>query len=79
MGKAPCELLSGGSDDETIHQQSRSTMYYCAWQSDGEFVIVTLMIFLVPFLVSPVFFVLSLINLVKKSLSHPNGIVMTWS
>ena len=36
-GKVPCELLSGGSDDETIHHQSRSTMYYCAWQSDGEF------------------------------------------
>ena len=36
-GNVPCELLSGGSDDETIHHQSRSTMYYCAWQSDGEF------------------------------------------
>lgn len=41
----------------------------------GNFVIVTLMIFLVPFLVSPVLFVLFLINLI----SHPNGIAMTWS
>lgn len=41
----------------------------------GNFVIVTLMIFLVPFLVSPVLFGLCLIN----SILHANGIANTWS